>query len=141
MNLTLGDSSLDEDHARFQELVHVLLGAGPNASLDALEALHSHAERHFDEEDRDLRLMKDGNASCHIKEHAEVLASLSGVRAVLVDDKVALDAKEQLFRRLAIELLSWLPAHVTEMDAGIAAYRSARRFGGAQVRIVRARVT
>lgn len=135
--LNLGDAALDRDHRRLHELILHLLEAPPAGAVAALDALRAHAQQHFQVEDVDLRIIKDGNASCHIDEHAAVLKSLDEVRDVLTGDQIAAGAKERLVRRLATQLLGWLPEHVREMDAGVATHRVRQRTGGAPVQITR----
>ncbi|MNR57358.1 hypothetical protein D3C85_1781200 [compost metagenome] len=43
---------------------------------------------------------------------------------------------QRLISSLALELLRWLPEHVSEMDANLAAVRSQSRFGGVGVRLM-----
>lgn len=137
-SLHLGDSAIDAEHERFESFVAILAAAAsPAQALAALERLSAHAVTHFAGEDADLREMKDGNASCHIDEHANVLKSLAEVRDVLSDGNVAQASRVMLSQRLAHELRVWLPEHVSEMDSAVVAHRAKRRFGGAPVKIAR----
>ncbi|MGA0573095.1 bacteriohemerythrin [Variovorax sp. VNK109] len=135
--LTLGDSVLDEDHLRLEDLVLQLRDAPLDEVSRRLEAVREHASRHFALEDIELRAMADGNAKCHLDEHAAVLNSLDEVMVVLTQVDVAAEKKALLINRLATELHVWLPGHVHEMDAGVASHRSKQRFGGAPVKIAR----
>lgn len=135
--LTLGDSVLDDDHLRLEDLVLQLRDAPLDEVSRRLEAVREHASRHFALEDIELRAMADGNAKCHLDEHAAVLNSLDEVMVVLTQVDVAAEKKALLINRLATELLVWLPEHVHEMDAGVASHRSKQRFGGAPVKIAR----
>ena len=135
--LTLGDSVLDEDHLRLEDLVLQLRDAPLDEVSRRLEAVREHASRHFALEDIELRAMADGNAKCHLDEHAAVLNSLDEVMVVLTQVDVAAEKKALLINRLATELLVWLPGHVHVMDAGVASHRSKQRFGGAPVKIAR----
>lgn len=135
--LTLGDSVLDEDHLRLEDLVLQLRDAPLDEVSRRLEAVREHASRHFALEDIELRAMADGNAKCHLDEHAAVLNSLDEVMVVLTQVDVAAEKKALLINRLATELLVWLPGHVHEMDAGVASHRSKQHFGGAPVKIAR----
>jgi hemerythrin len=136
-SLDLGDSDLDHDHEKFRELATRLLSAAPSAVAMRLAQLVEHARFHFAAEDLDLRGMQSGNASCHIDEHAAVLKSLLDVRDIVESDSVSEEDKAVLVQRLSHNLLLWLPEHVREMDAGVAAYRSQKRFGGAPVQLSR----
>lgn len=134
-HLHLGDPALDDDHLRFRELAEDLLQASAATSVASLDALHAHAQRHFAAEDVDLRTMRGGNASCHIDEHAAVLKSLVEVRDVLTGEDTSAEAKALLVRRLASQLLGWLPEHVEQMDAAVAMHRANTRFGGTPIRM------
>ena len=135
--LKLGDDTLDRDHAELQSLAVRLLSAAPENRLAALDALREHAQRHFGEEDADLRLMNDGNVTCHLDEHANVLKSFDEVHAALLADVYDAAFKDDMARRLALQLMQWLPEHVQQMDAAVASHRAKRRFGGAPVVISR----
>lgn len=135
--LHLGDSHLDEQHEKLEFLIAALRDAPAAEAVDRLDALASHAADHFATEDVILRVMKDGNAACHIDEHAAVLRSLQEVREVLTGPDAAEGAKAALLQRLGTQLQQWLPEHVQAMDAGVAAHRSKERFGGAPVRLTR----
>ena len=130
--LDLGDAELDDDHARLEELARHLRDV-PSEIVRGIEALCDHAYLHFEMEDSVLRIMKDGNAQCHMDEHAAVLKSLDEVRQRLSHHGMTEDAKSLLARRLATQLLDWLPRHVHEMDASVASHRSKLRFGGSPV--------
>ena len=122
---------------RLEDLVLQLRDAPLDEVSRRLEAVREHASRHFALEDIELRAMADGNAKCHLDEHAAVLNSLDEVMVVLTQVDVAAEKKALLINRLATELHVWLPGHVHEMDAGVASHRSKQRFGGAPVKIAR----
>ena len=122
---------------QLEDLVLQLRDAPLDEVSRRLEAVREHASRHFALEDIELRAMADGNAKCHLDEHAAVLNSLDEVMVVLTQVDVAAEKKALLINRLATELLVWLPGHVHEMDAGVASHRSKQRFGGAPVKIAR----
>ena len=130
-NLQLGDPALDAEHAEFAKLSQHLLAAPPHAALAALDDLRAHAERHFAAEDADLRRIGGPNTTCHLDEHAAVLKSLGEVRDLVERAEPA----PELYQRLAVHLLDWLPEHVQHMDAGLATVRTQDRLGGAPVRI------
>jgi hemerythrin len=136
--LVLGDSMLDRDHAELSRLVQALLTASGGAAVAALDALRVEAGEHFDREDADLRRLGGNNAACHLDEHAAVLLSLDEVRAILCGAATPPEMAQRLIASLALELQRWLPEHVSEMDAGLAAVRSRSRFGGVPLRLVRA---
>jgi hemerythrin len=129
----LADEVLDADHEEFLELILALAAASATDAPDALVALRSHADAHFEREDTDLRRLGGNNAECHLAEHVAVLKSLDEVLEVL-HGELGTDVKRTLVRALSDELLRWLPHHVSEMDAELAASRAKARFGGAVIR-------
>ncbi|WP_232077315.1 bacteriohemerythrin [Variovorax sp. PBL-E5] len=135
--LNLGDEGLDRDHAHLQDLILALLDSKPEEAADKLDRLRVHARAHFDREDADLRHLGGSNAICHLDEHAAVMKSLDEVWTIIRSDEAASAVVERLAKSLSLELLRWLPEHVGEMDAGLAAERTQSRFGGAPVRIAR----
>jgi len=136
--LVLGDSMLDQDHAELSRRVQALLTASGGTAVAALDALRIEAGEHFDREDADLRRLGGNNATCHSDEHAAVLRSLDEVRAILCSSATSPDMAQRLITSLALELQRWLPEHVIEMDANLAAVRCRSRFGGAPLRLARA---
>jgi hemerythrin len=131
-SLALGDPKLDSDHDELNRLIEALAAAPPESVVAALRALQKHATEHFSMEDMDLRDMKDGNASCHIDEHAAVSKSLEEVCVHVAPDPASARAQDMLIRLVA-ELRRWLPVHVLEMDAGVASSRTKKRLGGAPI--------
>jgi hemerythrin-like metal-binding protein len=131
-SLALGDPKLDADHDELQRLIDRLAAAPPEGVVEALRALQAHATEHFGTEDAHLRIMKDGNAACHIDEHAAVLKSLEEV-CVHVAPEPASPRSQDMLARLVQELRRWLPEHVLEMDAAVATARTKERLGGAPV--------
>lgn len=135
--LRLGDAALDQDHARLESLIIQLRDAHFTNAVSALDALHEDARQHFDLEDIELREIRDGNAECHVDEHAAVLKSLEQVSDVLKKNESSQDDQTALVHRLATQLLLWLPEHVRAMDAGVATYRAKKRFGGVPMAFAR----
>lgn len=134
----IGDEDLDREHATLFTLIERLLKADAADTLLAhFDAMQDHAQRHFAAEDVDLRHMSAGNTECHLAEHAAVLKSLAEVRDVLLNAALQAPEKLALVRRLASQLIQWLPVHVQEMDGAVAKHRSHVRFGGATVQLVR----
>jgi hemerythrin len=135
--LALGDAMLDRDHAELLRLMQALLAESGGASVAALDALRSECREHFGREDADLRRLGGNNAACHLDEHAAVLQSLDEVHSILCDVATPPEAAQRLVASLSLELLRWLPEHVSEMDAGLAAVRCRSRFGSAPLTLVR----
>lgn len=135
----LGVADLDNEHELLHRAIVILRDCDPGDTKDALGSLRACAQSHFAGEDEDLRAMKDGNASCHLDEHAAVLKSLEEVAHALDDSLISEVNKARLVRRLTDELLRWLPEHVSEMDSAVAKRRATDRFGGAPVQFIRTR--
>lgn len=133
----LGDPMLDHDHVELFCRVLAFSGTSGRSAIDALAALRAEAGAHFGREDADLQRLGANNAACHLDEHAAVLASLEEVEAILRDRATTRDVAKRLVTSLSDELLRWLPAHVREMDAGLASVRSQSRFGGVPLRLAR----
>lgn len=134
----LDDGDLDQEHATLFALIERLLEVDASDTLFVhLEAVRDHAQQHFAAEDVDLRHMSAGNTECHLAEHAAVLRSLAEVRDVLLEATIPAEEIVALVRRLASQLVQWLPVHVQEMDGAVAMHRSNVRFGGATIRVVR----
>lgn len=137
--VVLGDALLDQDHAELSRLVQALLAASGGATaVAALDALRDECCEHFGREDADLRRLGGNNAECHLDEHAAVLYSLNEVHAMLRDTATSPETAQRLVASLALEFQRWLPVHVAEMDASLAAERSRLRFDAAPLRFVRA---
>lgn len=137
--LSLGDPTLDQDHAELLRLIHRLRDASLTEAVPALDQLRTHAAKHFEIEDADLRRVRDGNAKCHLDEHAAVLQSLGEVGEILAAPAAAseLQTRQSMLSRLVADLMRWLPEHVQQMDAAVANFRTKERLGGAPVVIAR----
>ena len=135
--MALGDPLLDRDHAELLRLSRALLDAPCGGALQALDRLRTEVREHFGREDADLQRLGGNNATCHLDEHAAVLQSLDEVHAILCDPATSAEMAERLIASLSLEQVRWLPEHVREMDAGLAAVRSKSRFGGVPMRLTR----
>lgn len=135
--LRIGDPQLDEDHQHLERAIGALALAQAPDRARVLEELRQTAKNHFESEDADLHRMDDGNAKCHVDEHAAVLRSLDEVGLVLASTERDEAFKAALVGRLGAELLKWLPMHVREMDTALVKFRVAQRFGGAPVTLAR----
>jgi hemerythrin len=130
-DFTLGQPSMDDMHREFVDRVDRLLAADDTRLGAALDDFEQHAQRHFGEEDDDMRVSSYDAAGCHIDEHAAVLASLSQVKDMLVRGRF------DVVRAFAVELARWFPEHVQVMDQGLARWLMQRRLGGSPITIQR----
>jgi hemerythrin-like metal-binding protein len=135
--MSLGDALLDRDHSELFRLVHALFDTPWDGLITAFDRLRTEARDHFGREDTDLRRLGGNNAACHLDEHAAVLKSLDEVHSILGNSATSSAMAQRLVASLSLELLRWLPEHVSEMDADLAAVRSKSRFGGVPMRLVR----
>lgn len=133
----IGDPQLDEDHERLERAICALVAARAPDRVLALDQLRQAAGAHFESENADLHRMGDGNAKCHVDEHAAVLRSLNEVDQALASSARDEAFKAALIQRLGSQLLDWLPVHVREMDAAVVKFRVSQRFGGAPVMLSR----
>lgn len=137
--MNLGDALLDREHAELFRLVGTLLDASSDEAAMALDSLRTEMREHFGREDADLRRLGGNNAACHLDEHAAVLKSLDEVHLILGETATTPATAQRLVSSFSLELLRWLPEHVSEMDANLAAVRSKSRFGGVPVTMLRRR--
>ena len=120
----LGHPEIDAMHHEFSEVLDRLLLSTNETLADSLDAFLDHARRHFDEEARQMRETRYSGASCHLEEHAAVLASGEEVRGLLAA------GRHDVVRRFAAELARWFPKHSDEMDRSLSHWLLTRRADG-----------
>jgi hemerythrin len=123
-DFALGHPEIDAMHHEFTEVLDRLLRSTDQDLAESLEAFLDHARRHFDEEARQMRDTRYSGASCHLDEHAAVLASGDDVRALLAA------GRHDVARRFAVELARWFPKHSDEMDRSLSHWLLTRREDG-----------
>lgn len=109
-----GHHKMDLIHGEFYELLKQLRQASQADAAPALMALIEHCKDHFGQEDRWMRETNYSVGDCHIKEHAEVLASLEEVHSRLCNDD------HRALPHLIEALESWFPGHVQHLDSSLA---------------------
>lgn len=129
--LLLGYGPMDTVHREFVDCVQALQRAADDQLPAALDAFEAHAQAHFGDEDRWMIETDFPARECHINEHAAVLKSVRGVRALLAQGRT------DPCRRLARELASWFPGHADYLDAALAHWLCKQRLGGKPVVIRR----
>lgn len=122
------------EHAELERLSRELPDGPLAAAAYTLAQLSAAAQRHLDEENRDLA-GTGGNAECHIDERGAILKSLAEVREVRDDSRIGAEVQRRVIRDLKANPLDLLPGHVQEMDVGVAKHRVRQRFEGAPVRM------
>ena len=133
--LLLGHDPMDRAHEEFVGLIAALeheSSAGLELQL-ALDALAAHARTHFETENAWMAESAFPARECHVSEHNAVLCSIEGVRRRVAQGERA------CAQALARELAAWFPAHCEYLDAALAHWMCASRFGGKPV-VVRRRL-
>ncbi|WP_043007794.1 bacteriohemerythrin [Comamonas testosteroni] len=130
-HLLMGNGPMDELHEEFVQLAGQLECAGDEQLPALLQAMESHLQHHFAEEDQWMLSTGFPPRDCHIDEHAAVLKSVAEVRVKLAEGNVA------LCRDLTRALVDWFPGHATHLDSALAHWLSKQRFGGKPVVIRR----
>ncbi|MBS3019458.1 Bacteriohemerythrin [Comamonas sp. PE63] len=130
-HLLMGNGPMDELHEEFVELIALLQTAEDSELPSLLQAMESHLQHHFAEEDQWMLSTGFPPRDCHIDEHAAVLKSVAEVRIKLAEGNVA------LCRDLTRALVDWFPGHATHLDSALAHWLSKQRFGGKPVVIRR----
>ena len=130
-HLLMGHGPMDELHEEFVELIALLQTAEDSELPSLLQAMQTHLQHHFAEEDQWMLSTGFPPRDCHIDEHAAVLKSVAEVRIKLADGDVA------LCRDLTKALVDWFPGHATHLDSALAHWLSKQRFGGKPVVIRR----
>ncbi|KGG90129.1 bacteriohemerythrin [Comamonas thiooxydans] len=130
-HLLMGHGPMDELHEEFVELIALLQTAEDSELPSPLQAMESHLQHHFSEEDQWMLSTGFPPRDCHIDEHAAVLKSVAEVRVKLAEGNVA------LCRDLTKALVDWFPGHATHLDSALAHWLSKQRFDGKPVVIRR----
>ena len=130
-HLLMGHGPMDELHEEFVELIALLQTAEDSELPSLLQAMQTHLQHHFAEEDQWMLSSGFPPRDCHIDEHAAVLKSVAEVRVKLAEGNVA------LCRDLTKALVDWFPGHATHLDSALAHWLSKQRFGGKPVVIRR----
>ena len=130
-HLLMGHGPMDELHEEFVKLIALLQTAEDSELPSLLQAMQTHLQHHFAEEDQWMLSTAFPPRDCHIDEHAAVLKSVAEVRVKLAEGNVA------LCRDLTKALVDWFPGHATHLDSALAHWLSKQRFGGKPVVIRR----
>ncbi len=126
-HLLMGHGPMDELHEEFVELIALLQTAEDSELPSLLQAMESHLQHHFAEEDQWMLSTGFPPRDCHIDEHAAVLKSVAEVRVKLAEGNIL------LCRDLTKALVDWFPGHATHLDSALAHWLSKQRFGGKPV--------
>jgi hemerythrin len=109
----LGFGPMDETHQEFVNCIAAIQNAEPKDCLVLMDELLEHATTHFKQEDDWMMATEFPPRTCHMDEHAAVLASITGVRAL------ALQGGTEKCLHLANELARWFPSHADHLDSAL----------------------
>ncbi|HAJ11370.1 MAG: hemerythrin domain-containing protein [Hydrogenophaga sp.] len=126
-DLLLGYPPMDRTHQAFTEVVCALRDAPDEDLAVRLQAVITHLEEHFGEEDRWMDDTEFPARECHRDEHAAVLTSARQVQERLATGDAA------LCRRFTQELIRWFPGHADYLDAALSHWMVKRSAGGKPV--------
>ena len=109
----LGFGPMDATHQEFVTCIAAIQNAEPKDCLVLMDELLEHATTHFKQEDDWMMATEFPPRTCHMEEHAAVLASITGVRAL------ALQGATEKCLHLANELARWFPSHADHLDSAL----------------------
>ena len=109
----LGFGPMDETHQEFVACIAAIQNAAPQDCLVLMDQLLEHATTHFNQEDDWMITTGFPPRTCHMDEHAAVLASIQGVRAL------AIQGATEKCQPLANELARWFPSHADHLDSAL----------------------
>lgn len=104
---------MDETHQEFVTCIAAIQNGAPDDCLILMDQLLEHAAAHFKQEDDWMTATEFPPRTCHMDEHAAVLASIKGVR------ELAIQGAPEKCRPLANELARWFPAHADHLDSAL----------------------
>ncbi len=105
---------MDAIHQEFEDLLAQAASATDVSLPQLLDALQTHLQAHFDEEDRWMRETDFPAAAFHMNEHAAVLRSAEEVHQQLAARDTALDAA------FVAKLSRRFPGHADYLDSALA---------------------
>jgi hemerythrin-like metal-binding protein len=114
--LSVDQSTMDDTHREFVELLNRVGAATDDELLASLDAFVTHTEEHFGQEERWMREIAFPPLGCHQGEHANVLEVTREVRKRVADGQV------QLAATLAEAMAEWFVQHAGSMDSVLAMY-------------------
>jgi hemerythrin-like metal-binding protein len=109
----LGFGPMDETHQEFVTCIAAIQNAEPKDCLGLMDQLLEHAVAHFKQEDDWMIATEFPPRTCHMDEHAAVLASIRGVR------ELARQGAPEKCLHLANELARWFPSHTDHLDSAL----------------------
>ena len=115
-DFVLGESTMDETHREFVDLLNRVGAASDDDLPVALDNFIAHTEAHFGQEDRWMQATAFPPLHCHQGEHANVLEIMREVRKRVADGEIHLGTV------LAKAIAEWFPNHAATMDTMLAVF-------------------
>lgn len=109
----LGFGPMDDNHQEFVTCIAAIQNAQPQDCLVLMDQLLEHAQVHFKQEDDWMMATEFPPRTCHMGEHAAVLASITGV------SELARQGAPEKCLHLANELARWFPSHADHLDSAL----------------------
>ncbi|WP_295502099.1 hemerythrin domain-containing protein [Limnohabitans sp. Rim8] len=119
----LGFGPMDETHQEFVTCIAAIQNAEPKDCLVLMDQLLEHATAHFKQEDDWMMTTEFPPRTCHMDEHAAVLASITGVRAL------ARQGATEKCLHLANDLARWFPSHADHLDSALSHWMCKIKYG------------
>jgi hemerythrin len=119
----LGYGPMDETHQEFVTCIAAIQQAEPKDCLVLMDQLLEHATAHFKQEDDWMVATEFPPRTCHMDEHAAVLASITGVR------ELARQGAPEKCLHLANELARWFPSHADHLDSALSHWMCKIKYG------------
>ncbi|MDT8991874.1 hemerythrin domain-containing protein [Curvibacter sp. APW13] len=110
----LNNSTMDDTHREFVDLLNAVLAAPEHELLRHWEALVDHTQEHFDREDRWMLRTGFTADNCHASQHAIIL------KIMREGTQRGRSGELHVPRQMARELTVWFPQHAQAMDAALA---------------------
>lgn len=126
-SLATGHGQIDDDHDALMAASLALRDAPVKEFASGFAALHADFSEHFAIEDALMAQHDFASRQCHLDEHAAVLRSFEEVERLLRA------GQPDPARRMAAEIVNWLPEHIDALDRHLAKFLFHRKTGGAPV--------
>ena len=122
-----GHGSIDTEHDELLNLATGIQRVPDDEFAAAFDQLQARFAEHFASEDALMDTEDFSSRQCHLDEHAAVLQSFEQTSRLLHEGKL-LPA-----RKMARQLIAWLPEHVDALDRQLAKFLFMRETGGAPI--------
>lgn len=123
----LGYTPIDEVHEEFVDLIDCMQRSADIALPALLTEFAVHLKHHFKMENEWMVSTEFPPRTCHMDEHAAVMASVEEVQVLLAQGDVA------ICRELVEQLAQWFPKHADQLDSALAHWMFSKTMGGKPV--------